>query len=48
MQIENQQFQSLTGSIHTEIENEGKEGSKEFQSLTGSIHTKSGVIRLAL
>jgi len=32
-------FQSLTGSIHTQIKKEIEEEFEKFQSLTGSIHT---------
>ena len=33
-------FQSLTGSIHTNLDPEGEYYDPSFQSLTGSIHTK--------
>ena len=36
-------FQSLTGSIHTDIVNFANVGNEEFQSLTGSIHTLDGL-----
>ena len=34
------QFQSLTGSIHTHLNEEVQQQKERFQSLTGSIHTR--------